>query len=136
MLIVISPTLERMIVELALGRDVSLAELRWPAAGSCRPLPNTMADRAADLLAATSALDLSPGDPLVGHARGRAAHRPDPGAGRRADRRPERGRRLALGELRAAAAGPARTRRPRCPATGSPRPRSSGRSPRPSGSAC
>ncbi len=55
MMIVISPTLERMIVELALGRDLS--SLGSPA--SCRimpPLGGTMADRAADLLAAASAL--------------------------------------------------------------------------------
>ncbi|HMF35108.1 MAG TPA: MG2 domain-containing protein, partial [Isosphaeraceae bacterium] len=55
MMIVISPTLERMIVELALGRDFSALSSN----ANCRILPppaGTMADRAADLLAATSAL--------------------------------------------------------------------------------
>ena len=55
MMIVISPTLERMIVELALGRDFSILN----SVASCRimpPVSGTTADRAADLLAATSAL--------------------------------------------------------------------------------
>ncbi len=55
MMIVISPTLEQMIVELALGRDF------WELAGTAHSRimprhPDTMIDRAADLLAATSAL--------------------------------------------------------------------------------
>ena len=55
MMIVISPTLERMIVELALGRDFSILSSN----ANCRIMPppaGTMADRAADLVAATSAL--------------------------------------------------------------------------------
>jgi TolA-binding protein len=55
MVIVVSPTLERMIVELALGRDFSVLS----SSLSCRispPPAGTMTDRAADLLAATSAL--------------------------------------------------------------------------------
>ena len=55
MMIVISPTLERMIVELALGRDFSILS----STANCRIMPppaGTTADRAADLLAATSAL--------------------------------------------------------------------------------
>ena len=47
-----------------------------------------------------------------------AADRAHPGAGRRADRRPERGRRLALGQRRTAAAAGHRTSRPLCRATG------------------
>ncbi len=98
MMIVISPTLERMIVELALGQDY------WILSGTAhsrilpRP-PDTMIDRAADLLAATSALSYlrtsrSAGSPDAQRLCG-ADRRP----GRRADRRPERGRRLALGAL-------------------------------------
>ncbi|MGC8640208.1 MAG: MG2 domain-containing protein, partial [Isosphaeraceae bacterium] len=55
MVIVISPTLERMIVELALGRDISILL----ANTNCRIVPppsGTLADRASDLIAATSAL--------------------------------------------------------------------------------
>ena len=55
MLIVLSPNLQRMIVELAMGRDFSVLN----SALSCRIMPppaGTTADRAADLLAATSAL--------------------------------------------------------------------------------
>ncbi|MFO0889672.1 MAG: tetratricopeptide repeat protein [Isosphaeraceae bacterium] len=55
MMIVISPTLERMIVELAMGRDDTIFSSR----ANCRIFPppaDTTADRAADLLAATSAL--------------------------------------------------------------------------------
>ena len=55
MVIVISPTLERMIVELALGRDIS----DLLANTNCRIMPppsGTTADRAAELVAATSAL--------------------------------------------------------------------------------
>ena len=56
MRIVVSPTLERMIVELALGRDLIVFEPR----GNARWVPpptNTTSDRAADLLGATSALE-------------------------------------------------------------------------------
>jgi len=56
MLVVLSPTLRRMLVELALGRD-SYA-LGGRAASCIFPAPpSTTADRASDLLAATSALD-------------------------------------------------------------------------------
>ncbi|WP_165074525.1 MG2 domain-containing protein [Paludisphaera rhizosphaerae] len=55
MRIVVSPSLERMIVELALGSDLRPFESRKIIWG-CFPPPTT-ADRAADLLAATSALD-------------------------------------------------------------------------------
>ncbi len=56
MLIVVSPTLQRLLIELAVGRD--LYPGNNPLASSCvfpRP-PMTTADRASDLLAATSAL--------------------------------------------------------------------------------
>jgi len=58
MLIVVSPTLERMLIELALGNDAAPL-LNEPGLNSSKcilPPPNTTADRAADLLAATSAL--------------------------------------------------------------------------------
>jgi alpha-2-macroglobulin len=58
LLIVVSPTLERMLVELALGNDATLLR-NEPGLNSSKciiPSPNTTADRAADLLAATSAL--------------------------------------------------------------------------------
>jgi len=55
MLIVISPTLQRMLVELAMGQEVFPLDARI---NSCifPPPPSTTADRAADLLAATQAL--------------------------------------------------------------------------------
>ena len=56
MRIVVSPTLERMIVELALGRDFVIFE----RSGNARwypPPTDTTIDRAADLLGATSALE-------------------------------------------------------------------------------
>jgi tetratricopeptide (TPR) repeat protein len=55
MMIVISPSLERMLVELAMGQDTTI----FASGVNCRfspPSPSTTADRAADLLAATSAL--------------------------------------------------------------------------------
>ena len=59
MLIVISPSLERSLIEMAVGDDV-FAALRNPAQTAarriCYPPPFTTADRAAELLAATSAL--------------------------------------------------------------------------------
>ena len=55
MLVVVSPTLKRLLVELALGRDAYPFDRRMAA---CFPLPaNTVADRAGDLLAACSALE-------------------------------------------------------------------------------
>jgi len=56
MRIVVSPTLERMIVELALGRDFIVFESRGNARWQPPPT-NTTSDRAADLLGATSALE-------------------------------------------------------------------------------
>src|SRR5262249_12148095 len=55
MLVVISPSVRRMLVELALGREAYPLGVR---VNSCifPPLPNTMADRAGDLIAATAAL--------------------------------------------------------------------------------
>ena len=55
MLVVVSPTLRRLLVELALGREFYPLNDR---AASCifPPPPNTTADRASDLLAVTSAL--------------------------------------------------------------------------------
>jgi alpha-2-macroglobulin len=54
MLIVLSPTLRRMLVELALGQDAYILDKH---VRTCFPAPpNTVADRASDLLAATSAL--------------------------------------------------------------------------------
>jgi tetratricopeptide (TPR) repeat protein len=57
MRVVVSPSLERLIVEIAMGRDVRpiFREDARPAVWNCFP-PATTADRAADLLAATSAL--------------------------------------------------------------------------------
>lgn len=55
MRIVVSPSLERMIVEIAMGRDVRPLREDRSAIWTCLP-PATTADRAADLLAATSAL--------------------------------------------------------------------------------
>ncbi len=59
MLIVVSPSLERSLIEMALGDD-AFAVLRHPAQNAarriCYPPPFTTADRAAELLAATSAL--------------------------------------------------------------------------------
>ncbi|WP_337176859.1 MG2 domain-containing protein [Paludisphaera sp.] len=56
MRIVVSPSLERMIVEIAMGGGVRpLPGEARPAVWTCFP-PDTTADRAADLLAATSAL--------------------------------------------------------------------------------
>ena len=85
---------------------------RLPARATARRIciprpPNTTADRAGDLLAArrrSTYLQCDQGD---GHARGRPPHRPDPRAGRRADRAPERGRRLALGRRHAGGQAPA-----------------------------
>jgi tetratricopeptide (TPR) repeat protein len=59
MLITLSPTVQRMLVELALGRDVMPLRdaLLFDTATRCLPPPtNTTADRAAELLAATSVL--------------------------------------------------------------------------------
>ena len=55
MLVVVSPTMKRILVELALGRDFYVLNER---ADRCifPPIPNTVADRASELLAATSAL--------------------------------------------------------------------------------
>ncbi|MDR3619857.1 MAG: MG2 domain-containing protein [Paludisphaera borealis] len=55
MQIVVSPSLERMIVELALGREYRILRNSLSAKLICSPA-DTMSDRAADLLAATSAL--------------------------------------------------------------------------------
>jgi hypothetical protein len=53
MLVVLAPTLRRMLIELALGRDAG----RVGRAASWLPAPpDTMADRASDLLAAAAAL--------------------------------------------------------------------------------
>jgi tetratricopeptide (TPR) repeat protein len=55
MLISIAPTLKRMLIELALGQNYAIS--RFHAVRNIfPPLPNTTADRASDLLAATSAL--------------------------------------------------------------------------------
>jgi uncharacterized protein YfaS (alpha-2-macroglobulin family)/TolA-binding protein len=54
MLVVVSPTLRRMLVELALGPDAYVLDKHLRA---CFPIPpNTLADRAGDLLAACSVL--------------------------------------------------------------------------------
>jgi tetratricopeptide (TPR) repeat protein len=50
MLINVAPTLRRLLIELALGQDFAIARRIFP------PPPGTTADRASDLLAATSAL--------------------------------------------------------------------------------
>ena len=55
MLIAISPTLRRMLIELALGRDAYVLDHRT-ATCILPPPPDTIAGRAGDLLAATSAL--------------------------------------------------------------------------------
>ena len=59
MLVVLSPSLERMLIEMAVGEDAYpvLHNLSQNAARRiCYPPPSTTADRAAELLAATSAL--------------------------------------------------------------------------------
>ena len=61
-----------------------------------------------------------------------AADRADSGPGRRADRRAEPGRRLAVGQRRSPAPRRVRTNRPRGERPARPRRRSSGRWPRPS----
>jgi alpha-2-macroglobulin len=55
MLVVVSPTMRRLLIELALGRDAYIFDRRYSACIFPGP-PNTTADRASDLLAATSAL--------------------------------------------------------------------------------
>ena len=99
MLVVVSPTLRRMLVELALGRDA------YPLSRRVRtcilpPPPDTTADRASDLLAATSALaylrtvraaDAPEAVRLTERIRGLVAE---------LIAAPERGRRLALGRRR------------------------------------
>ena len=60
MLITVAPTLRRMLIELALGQDVSTLFAGGPRSSRAYrnifpPMPNTTADRASDLLAATSA---------------------------------------------------------------------------------
>ena len=76
------------------------------------PPPNTTADRASDLLAATSALAYLRATRAASAAPEAARLTDaDPGAGRRADRRAERGRRLALGRTRRAGHAP-QTQRP------------------------
>ncbi|MFO0909329.1 MAG: MG2 domain-containing protein [Isosphaeraceae bacterium] len=55
MLVVVSPTLQRLLIELALGSDFRI--LRLPASSRIFPPPsNTTIDRASDLLAASSVL--------------------------------------------------------------------------------
>ena len=70
-----SPTLERMLIELALGDDAypvnDALELEFVAGGSGRRR-DTTADRAADLLAATSALQYLRDCPRDRRARGRS----------------------------------------------------------------
>ena len=58
MLVVVSPTLQRLLIELALGRDYFMPLVKDDRALRCvfPPPPNTTADRASDLLAAASAL--------------------------------------------------------------------------------
>ena len=56
MLVVVSPTLRRMLVDLALDRDAYALDRRLATCILPAP-PNTTADRASDLLAATSALE-------------------------------------------------------------------------------
>ena len=61
MLIVVSPTLERMLIELAMGNDASILR-NEPGSSVSKciiPSPGTTADRAAELLAATSAWGIS-----------------------------------------------------------------------------
>ena len=86
MLVVVSPTLRRMLIELALGQDAY--PLDAPRADLHLPVPpDTTADRAGDLLAATSALAYLRAVRRRRRARGGAADRADPRAGGRADRR-------------------------------------------------
>ena len=117
MLIALSPSLRRMLIELALGRDATsptaivLARIRTPA----RILPpptNTTADRAAELLAATSALRYLREARAAAAPEAAAADRTDPGPGRRTDRRAESRRRLALGGDPSAAQDVESTARP------------------------
>ena len=122
MLIVLSPTLERMLIELALGDDaypaIERLEHRTRRADLCRR-PYTTADRAADLLAATvgaCSICATPARPprprpqrLTGAIQGLVAA---------LDRRAEPGWRLALGQRRSRAPRRARSSRPRRRATG------------------
>ena len=81
MLVVVSPTLRRLLVELAAGPRRLPARRRVRVACIFPPPPNTTADRAGDLLAATSALAYlrdRPGRPAAPEAA--AADRPDPRA--------------------------------------------------------
>ncbi len=134
MLVVISPTLRRLIVELALGREYYPMKKEDIGLNACiaPPTLNTIADRASDLLATTSALT------YLKSSR-EAAAAPE------AQRLTERIQGL-VAELIAAQnedggwpwvprSGYRRRPSPD-PATGTPRLRSSGHSPRPSRSAC
>ena len=112
----VSPTLRRLLIELALGRRFrregqESPELRSRSSG--RSAPDTVADRASDLIAATSALNYLRG-PDPRRPRGRPAFGPNSGAGERAGHGPERRRRLAVGRRAGGAVGS-------LPATGSPR---------------
>ena len=98
----------------------------------CYPPPFTTADRAAELLAATSALQYLRSAACRCGPRGRAAHEAHPGPGRVDHRRSKPGWRLALGQRRIHRRASARMRRSFRPATASPRRPSSGRWPRPS----
>ena len=99
MLVVVSPTLRRMLVELALGRDAY--PLDAPRRGPASPAAARHDGRPRRRPAGG---DLGPGLPADRpgrrRPRGRPADRPHPGARRRADHAPERGRRLALGRRR------------------------------------
>ncbi len=100
MLISVSPSVQRMLIELALGRDARAYRDHLGAHSAARVLPaptNTTADRAAELMAATSAPGLSPRGPRRRRPGGASVDRADSGPGRRADRRAEPRRRLALG---------------------------------------
>lgn len=94
MRIVLSPTLRRMLVELAPGQTAYSQERKII---DCLPIPpDTLADRGSDLLAAVSTLGY-----LAQHQQGRRsgsnpAGRPHSVLGGRTGHTPERGRRLAL----------------------------------------
>ena len=99
MLIVISPTLERMLIELALGRDfwILLGGGSFPdhaaARRTRRPTgPPTCWQRPRPCRICAPARS-------AGSPEAQRADRAHPGPRRRADRRPERGRRLAVGQL-------------------------------------
>ena len=138
MLIVVSPTLERMLDRAGARATMRIRSERFLSAnaprGSAAAVRHDGRSRRRPAGGDVGAR-ISARRPRGRRARGPAADRADPGPGRRADRRAEPGWRLALGQRRPPApAGAESAGRRR--ATGSPRRRSSGRWRRPSRWGC